>query len=449
MVSVTITPGTQITRDDFWISSAALSTGEQFAGLTSSTGGGLLGLGITTNVYDEYRFEAGGYTYRYVGDWTLSINNGLLTDSASAFGNYNQVIIEQNGVQVANLITDSPLSVDFGTANSISLLGLGDLLNPVLDLVIGADADQAFANLHLAITPTLPDIAGIPTDLPSGPGAYIEGTTGDDTLVGTVAGDQILGLEGSDTITGGAGDDVLFGNQGNDTINGEDGNDTIYGGQNDDFINGGAGDDVLVAGTGTDTVYGNFGNDIIYGGNGTADPADGPDTIYGGQGSDTIFGNGGGDIIYGGDGIGDLTDAGDLIYGGRGGDNISGNAGDDEIYGQLESDTLYGNQGNDYLHGGQEDDFIHGGSGSDTINGGLGNDVLAGGLGDDLFVFDTGQNADVVTDFSFAQGDRLDLRGQTFTAIETSDATVLALSGGGTVTLLGVTGDEFQDGLTA
>ena len=47
---------------------------------------------------------------------------------------------------------------------------------------------------------------------------YIEGTPGDDTLVGTQDVDQINGLAGDDILVGGEGDDLLDGKEGADVF---------------------------------------------------------------------------------------------------------------------------------------------------------------------------------------------------------------------------------------
>jgi Ca2+-binding RTX toxin-like protein/20S proteasome alpha/beta subunit len=83
---------------------------------------------------------------------------------------------------------------------------------------------------------------------------------------------------------------------------------------------------------------------------------------------------------------------------------------------QVLSDLFAGTSGNDTLNGTPADDTIHGGAGNDTLNGGAGNDLLdggtgndtlAGGTGSDTFVYEAG--ADTVTDFSHAEGDKIDL----------------------------------------
>jgi Ca2+-binding RTX toxin-like protein len=72
-----------------------------------------------------------------------------------------------------------------------------------------------------------------------GPDAYssIGGTSGNDSLQGTLLGD---------TISGSSGADKLYGEAGSDVINGGSGDDYLYGGWGADVLTGGAGKDVFV-----------------------------------------------------------------------------------------------------------------------------------------------------------------------------------------------------------
>jgi serralysin len=67
---------------------------------------------------------------------------------------------------------------------------------------------------------------------------------------------------------------------------------------------------------------------------------------------------------------------------------------------------------------------LTGGGGNDTLSGGGGNDTLIGGAGADRFRFATALNAttnrDAITDFSLAQGDRIELENAVFTALLTA-----------------------------
>ncbi len=135
-----------------------------------------------------------------------------------------------------------------------------------------------------------------------------------------------------------------------------------------------------------------------------------------------MAGGAGSDFLYGGAGK-------DTLKGGAGNDKLYGNAGHDKLSGGLDNDDLFGNRGNDSLFGG---------AGRDVLDGGLGNDELSGGFGLDTFVFGKKQGDDVIRDFE-ADHDLVKLNGQTYTAVENADGdAVFELSGGGSVTLLGV-----------
>lgn len=151
----------------------------------------------------------------------------------------------------------------------------------------------------------------------------------------------------------------------------------------------------------------------------------------GGTGNDYIIGNSGANAIAG--------EAGN--------DQLEGLAGGDIIYGNHGTDTIFGNEGNDLLHGGQGDDTIYGGQGSDTIDGDVGddhlvandgNDTLIGGTGTDTFYFDLNDGSDQINDYQV--GENVVLSNVTLTS-QVDDGvgnTVLTVSDGGTVTLIGV-----------
>ena len=86
---------------------------------------------------------------------------------------------------------------------------------------------------------------------------------------------------------------------------------------------------------------------------------------------------------------------------------------------------MNGGAGDDWLMGGTGKDTMQGGAGNDTLQGDSGQDVLTGGRGADLFVFTTIADssarlarADMITDYSKAQGDVINL--QFIDAIQTA-----------------------------
>ncbi len=235
--------------------------------------------------------------------------------------------------------------------------------------------------------------------------------------LGEPGGGSNTSTEGPDQLFGGAADNLLFGKGGNDTVFAGLGRDSVFAGDGDDVAYGGEGDDQVYGGLGNDTVGGGVGNDTIGGGVGD-------DLVFGGAGDDLAFGGAGNDNIVSRHGR-------DTIVAGEGADTI--NAGDAD-------DVAYGAEGNDLLFGGAGADTLFGGAGADTLWGGAGDDHLWGGQGADPYAFAAGSGHDVVHGFNQAEGDRLDLQGQTFAqALNGSGHVVLTLSGGGVVTLEGVT----------
>ena len=82
----------------------------------------------------------------------------------------------------------------------------------------------------------------------------VVGTSGADTLLGTVGEDGIFGLPGNDWLSSGASDDLLLGGRGNDILNGGTDNDTLDGGRGRDILIGGTDSDTFVLGTDTAVV---------------------------------------------------------------------------------------------------------------------------------------------------------------------------------------------------
>lgn len=135
-------------------------------------------------------------------------------------------------------------------------------------------------------------------------------------------------------------------------------------------------------------------------GNDSIDGTGGDDSILALAGNDTVRGFGGDDTLIGNDGA-------DYLDGAGGNDSLVGGVGDDRLRGGGNDDNLRGDGG--------EDDLI-GGKGNDTLVGGLNADTLTGGDGADRFylhpddrLITVGDAPDVITDFSMAEGDRINL----------------------------------------
>ena len=96
-------------------------------------------------------------------------------------------------------------------------------------------------------------------------------------------------------------------------------------------------------------------------------------------------------------------------------DTLNGAGGNDSLNGLAGNDLLLGFGGNDSLSGLTGNDTLDGGAGNDLLISGAGRDIMTGGTGADLFRFTAladsvvGTSRDLITAFSQAEGDRIDL----------------------------------------
>jgi Ca2+-binding RTX toxin-like protein len=132
-----------------------------------------------------------------------------------------------------------------------------------------------------------------------------------------------------------------------------------------------------------------------------------------------------------------INNAGDVIVGSEGRDIVVSSISFDMAASQAQYLVLTGRAAIDAT-GTDKAEVIAGNTGDNLLNGGRGQDRLIGGRGADTFVFDAhGQlNADIIEDFSRAQGDTMALSGDVFgiaagTALEFAEGA--ALGAGATV----------------
>jgi hypothetical protein len=218
------------------------------------------------------------------------------------------------------------------------------------------------------------------------------------TQFGTV-GDDVRVMTSGVIFDGGAGNDIVLGTGGIDNMAGGDGADYLYGGGGADIIDGGAGSDTLSfvgATTGMTLQMGSLG------------PTTGQ--VFAGEpiGMD-VFSNIE-HILCG--------DQGDTVGGDAQGNFVAGFGGNDVIFGGGGNDTLWGGEGNDQLFGQFDHDILVGENGNDQLFGWAGNDTLTGGAGADSFMWTgAGEGLDTVIDYSYAEGDLIDVVGDPNTFI--------------------------------
>ncbi len=314
------------------------------------------------------------------------------------------------------------------------------------DTIIGTTLDDMISGL--AGADTLLGEGGDDFILGGASADTVFGGVGDDSLFGEAGNDLLLGGDGDDIINGGANADIMVGGLGNDTYYVDSGSDVVtelsgegidtvitttssyalannvenltlafagnangYGNTLGNVITGNGANNVLSGLAGDDTLIGGGGNDQMYGGTGA-------DTMTGGTGDDTYY------IDNVGDTVTELAEEGnDLVSSSISyelGDHLerltlTGSAAVNGTGNDLDN-VIRGNNGANTLSGGGGADSMYGGNGNDVIRGGAGRDNVWGDAGADRFVFadgdfsgNTAATADVIRDFSQAQGDRIDL----------------------------------------
>lgn len=278
----------------------------------------------------------------------------------------------------------------------------------------------------------------------------VDGTPGDDRLLGSECADRIAGLGGDDIVDArggndivvtGAGNDHIVGGGGNDQIDAGAGNDIVFGGAGNDVIHGGPGHDSLHGGDGDDTIYGGAGNDVITGGAGNdiIDAGEGDDTVDGGPGDNIIDAGPGNDVVTAGDGN-------NTVRAGGGDDRVTLGNGNDVVDAGAGNDCVLAGGGNDRVFGGEGADIIAGGAGSDVLDGGAGADRVDGGTGDDWIIatsdaandcYEGGEGRDTLDLSATEHGVTVDLKRGKAVGIEIGEDTVIDFE-----TILGGSGDD-------
>jgi Ca2+-binding RTX toxin-like protein len=354
--------------------------------------------------------------------WNPGDDNDLMEGGA---GNDTAEVNGGNGTEVFT-VTANGTRVRFDRLDPAPFfLDIGTTENLVLNMNGGDDSFSATGNLAALIK------------------VFVDGGTGNDTILGSNGADTLLGGDGNDFIDGQQGNDTVLLGAGNDTFQWDpgDGSDVVEGQDGADtmLFNGSAANEIFEAAANgqrlrftrniasivmdandvetvtlnalgsTDTVIVNdlSGTDVTKvdvrlsgtiggtAGDGAADTV----IINATQGNDIIdvFGSGTSVSVLG------LTTRVDISASEGANDSlvINGLGGNDGITattlpaGVIKL-TLDGGAGNDTILGSQGADTLIGGDGNDFLFGDNGNDVALMGAGDDVFQWDPGDGNDTI-----------------------------------------------------
>jgi Ca2+-binding RTX toxin-like protein len=360
-------------------------------------------------------------TVDYNGPAGVVVRIGGFGQGGDAAGDFIESSIENIrgtglfGDQLTGSVFDNELSGFGGADRLVGLAGDDDLFGGVgNDVLLGGDGGDLLDGgdgVDTADYRQASDGNGVLINLDTG--QAVSGDANGDVLVSI---ENVTGTNVADIITGNAGTNALKGLGGNDILDGAGGADTL---------NGGAGVD-----TASYQFAGAIAVDLATGkgtvGNAQGDVLVSIENVDGGQGGDTITGNGAANVIRGFAGNDFLQGAGgaDTLDGGIGTDTLTFAFVDNASGVKVDFAAGTGNGGNaegdsyakiENVIGTEFADTLIGDGAVNVLTGGLGKDGLTGGVGADRFNFASvlespaGAGRDVITDFSRAQGDKINL----------------------------------------
>ena len=331
---------------------------------------------------------------------TLQFKAGVLVSDVAASQSGSNLVLTISA-------TDSVTIQDFFYTNNPT-----NIYNPLQQIKF---ADGTLWNISTIVSRTLT-------------GATFTGTAGDDVLVGTLQNDHFFG---------GLGNDIYFVNTIGDTVTegsalpGEI--DTVNSSVN--FVLGANLENLNLTGAAVINGTGNGLSNVLIGNKAanTLNGGAGSDVMMGGLGNDAYVIDNISDIVIETSALATEIDTAYSLISYALGNNLENLV----LTGAAVSNAT-GNGLNNVMTGNAAANSLNGGAGVDVLIGGLGKDSLTGGLGIDQFKFnvnaETGitlATSDVITDFSHAQGDKINLVAIDANSVLAGDNSFTAITVGG------------------
>jgi RTX calcium-binding nonapeptide repeat (4 copies)/FG-GAP-like repeat len=361
------------TSPNFW-SDFELAFGKNFDQLTAEQIRQKLSVGGFTRSIQIVQDQVLGLAS---GAFAAATNTVYLRESLVASGDLehiSEVIIEEYGHSIDSLVNKEETPGDEGAI--FRLLVKGFKLTQAMLAELRAEDDWAVISI---------DGQQLAVEM-----AIFNGTTGNDTLGGVVAGDNV-------------GDDLFYPITGQDVVAGGDGNDTLF----IDYSS-------RTTPNPSTSLYEGIRYDVrfISLGNGIGSSSYSADNIsdsvsYTGIENFNITGSQFNDFIS----LLNVFGAGTLI-GGGGNDSLIGGSSNDSLLGGIGNDSLDAGSGEDIIYGGDGDDIIYGGrdiltsrtsiradNGNDFLDGGAGKNQLFGGGGNDIYAVNAASGGTIIDDY--------------------------------------------------
>lgn len=364
-----------------------------------------------------------------LGDDTYIVDNSgdIVVELASAgVDTVTATLTYTLGANVERLVLGGSTSIN-GTGNAGANALTGNAAANILDGAAGADTLAGGAGDDVYVI----DNSGDRVVELAGDGVDLVRSILNFSLLGTEVENLTLLGSGNTTGTGNAFANTLLGNSGSNLLDGGAGADVLQGGAgNDLYVVDNVGDRVVeLAGGGADLVrswvsFSLAGTEAEYltllgAGNTSATGNALANTLTGNAGKNVLDGGAGADLLQGqgGDDLYLVDHVGDRVIEqvGGGNDLVRSSVSFSLAGTQVEYLTLLGTADLSAT-GNALANTLTGNTGSNVLDGGAGRDLLFGHTGADRFVFASGSSgstaatADVIRDFSRAQGDLVDLR---------------------------------------